>query len=78
MSRHDLPITKGLDAMPDKTSDKEAAAVPTAEPSPEAALDQIKAALRGLKYGVISIIVQDGVVIQLERTEKIRLRRPAR
>jgi hypothetical protein len=32
-------------------------------------------ALRGLKYGQISIIVQDGVVIQIERTERFRLRR---
>ena len=32
-------------------------------------------ALRGLQYGVVSIIVQDGVVVQVERTEKHRIRR---
>jgi hypothetical protein len=31
--------------------------------------------LQGLRYGVVSIVVQDGVVVQIERTEKHRLRR---
>ena len=39
------------------------------------ALAHIREALRGLEYGEISIIVQDGVVIQIERTERKRLRR---
>ncbi|MDX1948290.1 MAG: YezD family protein [Pirellulaceae bacterium] len=41
----------------------------------ETVLQQIADALRGLKFGTITIIVQDGVVVQLERTEKRRLRR---
>lgn len=45
------------------------------ETTSETVLQQISDALRGLKFGVISIIVQDGVVVQLERTEKRRLRR---
>jgi hypothetical protein len=32
-------------------------------------------ALQGLKFGVISIIVQDGVIVQIDRTEKRRFRR---
>jgi hypothetical protein len=40
----------------------------------EAALEQIRDALRGLRFGNVSIIVQDGVVMQIERTEKRRLR----
>jgi hypothetical protein len=36
---------------------------------------QILKALHGLRYGVVSIVVQDGVVVQIERTEKHRLRR---
>jgi len=32
-------------------------------------------ALRGLRFGVVSIIVQDGVIVQIDRTEKRRLRR---
>lgn len=39
-------------------------------------LDQIKDSLRGLRYGAVQIIVQDGVVVQIDRTEKRRLRRP--
>lgn len=45
------------------------------DPAGEGVLQHISDALRGLKFGVISIIVQDGVVVQLERTEKRRLRR---
>jgi hypothetical protein len=40
-------------------------------------LEQIQEALRGLKFGAVSIIVQDGVVVQIDRTEKRRLRRAA-
>lgn len=36
---------------------------------------QILKTLQGLRYGVVSIVVQDGVVVQIERTEKHRLRR---
>lgn len=39
------------------------------------ALGQIRRALSGLKYGTVCVVVQDGVVVQVERTEKIRLRR---
>ena len=38
-------------------------------------LAQIIKTLQGLRYGVVSIVVQDGVVVQIERTEKHRLRR---
>jgi hypothetical protein len=40
------------------------------------ALERIGAALRGLKYGTVTVVVQDGVVVQVERTEKVRLERP--
>ena len=42
-------------------------------PSDEA-LTQIRESLRGLKFGSVNIIVQDGVIIQIDRTEKRRLR----
>ncbi|MBX3435220.1 MAG: YezD family protein [Pirellulales bacterium] len=35
---------------------------------------QITRALRGLRFGSVNIVVQDGVVIQIDRTEKRRLR----
>jgi hypothetical protein len=41
----------------------------------EQALVHIREALRGLEFGGLSIIVQDGVVIQIERTERKRLRK---
>lgn len=37
-------------------------------------LDQVEAAIRGIQYGVVQIIIQDGHIIQIEKTEKIRLR----
>lgn len=37
------------------------------------ALDRIQAALAGLRFGTVTAVVQDGVVVQVERTEKIRL-----
>jgi hypothetical protein len=40
----------------------------------DGSLDAIRDALRGLRYGTVSIVVQDGVVVQIERTEKRRLR----
>jgi len=39
----------------------------------DSALARIGDALRGLRYGSVLAIVQDGVVIQVERTEKTRL-----
>ncbi len=42
----------------------------------DAVISQILQTLRGLRYGVVTIIVQDGVVVQIERTEKHRLRKP--
>lgn len=39
------------------------------------ALRQIEEALRGLQFGQVTVIVQDGVVVQVERTERRRLAR---
>ena len=41
-------------------------------------LDRISAALRGLRYGTVTAVVQDGVVVQVERTERRRFQRPRR
>jgi len=41
----------------------------------EATLSRIGEALRGLRYGSVLTIVQDGVVVQIERTEKTRFTR---
>ena len=43
--------------------------------SREREIAQIRDALRGLKFGAVNIVVQDGVVVQIDRTEKRRLRK---
>ena len=52
-------------------------AVPTGSTAPadDATLNRIGEALRGLRYGSVLTIVQDGVVVQIERTEKTRFSR---
>ena len=42
-----------------------------------AAHDRIAVALRGLRYGSVTAVVQDGVVVQVDRTEKFRVERRA-
>jgi hypothetical protein len=39
-------------------------------------MHQVREALRGLRFGTVTIIVQDGVVVQIDRLEKRRLRSP--
>jgi len=39
-------------------------------------LNQIARMLSGLRYGAVNIVVQDGVVVQIDRTEKHRVRGP--
>jgi hypothetical protein len=50
-----------------------------AETFPSASvIEQIRQSLRGLRFGTVTVIVQDGLVVQIERTEKRRLRGPRR
>ncbi|MER1986881.1 MAG: YezD family protein [Solibacillus sp.] len=44
------------------------------ENNTDVVLENIKASLETLKYGTITLVVQDGVVIQIEKNEKIRLK----
>ena len=50
----------------------------TSEQELQLSLEQIGGALRGLKFGSVNVIVQDGVVVQIDRTEKVRLRNASR
>jgi hypothetical protein len=52
----------------------EAVAGPKADADKRWPLEQIAEALRGLRYGTVTVVVQDGVVVQVDRTEKRRLR----
>jgi hypothetical protein len=40
------------------------------------ALARIEAALGSLRYGTVTVVVQDGVVVQVDRTERVRLDKP--
>jgi hypothetical protein len=46
--------------------------VPT-DASSAASLRQIEEALRNLRFGEVRVVVQDGVVVQVERIERMRL-----
>lgn len=46
--------------------------------STQVVLKQVRQALHGLQYGEVAILVQDGVVIRVERTEKVRVYRSSR
>jgi hypothetical protein len=37
-------------------------------------LDQVRNAVQGIRYGEVRVIIQDGVIVQIERMEKQRLR----
>jgi hypothetical protein len=39
----------------------------------DSVFEHIRGALRGLQFGAITIVVQNGRVVQIERHEKIRL-----
>ena len=41
----------------------------------DGAIGRIEAALRGLEFGTVTAVVQNGVIVQVERTEKVRLQR---
>jgi hypothetical protein len=43
---------------------------PTTAPVP---LDEIQQAVASIRYGVVQLIIQDGRVVQIDKTEKIRL-----
>lgn len=47
----------------------EATALPTEEE-----LSEIRRSLSGMRYGTVLVVVQDGVIVQIDRTEKKRLR----
>ncbi|MBB6048866.1 YezD family protein [Armatimonas rosea] len=44
------------------------------KPEPPLPLPEIEAAIRSIRHGVVQIIIQDGVVVQIDKTEKQRLR----
>jgi hypothetical protein len=43
-------------------------------PSRELDMDHVRVAIQGIRYGEVRVIIQDGVIVQIERVEKQRLR----
>ena len=39
----------------------------------ELAIKQVRKALKGLRFGTITLVVQDGIIIQIDRTSKTRV-----
>ncbi|MBQ8935681.1 MAG: YezD family protein [Oscillospiraceae bacterium] len=42
-------------------------------PISDSKIEQIQKLAEGLRYGTITLVFQDGVLIQLDRNEKIRI-----
>ncbi|MDD3394959.1 MAG: YezD family protein [Anaerotignum sp.] len=40
----------------------------------KSAMEQIEKLLKQIKYGSITLVVQDGKIVQIERNEKIRVK----
>lgn len=38
-------------------------------------LQELRRALSGIQYGMVNIVIQDGLIVQIDRTEKRRIRR---
>jgi hypothetical protein len=55
--------------MTNKTAPRPSAPLPSAE-LPIAAIQE---AVESIRFGVIQLIIQDGRVVQIDKTEKIRL-----
>jgi hypothetical protein len=59
------------------TSQSTVSAVPDPGPDhlpamPPALLQELREALRAIRYGAIELVIHDGRVVQLERREKVR------
>jgi hypothetical protein len=52
--------------------------LPEQDGGDELTLKRIEEALRGLRFGTITVVVQDGVVVQIDRTDRYRLVSPGR
>jgi hypothetical protein len=51
----------------------DSAATPNSVPSEPKWLELVRAQVRSLRYGVVQLVIHDGRVTQIERTEKTRL-----
>jgi hypothetical protein len=40
----------------------------------EIGLDQVRLAVKAIRFGEVRVVIQDGVIVQIDRVEKHRLR----
>ncbi len=40
----------------------------------EMGLEQVRLAVKAIRFGEVRVIIQDGVIVQIDRIEKLRLR----
>ena len=73
------PVTNPVAASPEPTAragaDTEASERLTRGKVPDSVVEAILDALRGVKFGQVTVTVQDGYVVQIERLERRRLRK---
>jgi hypothetical protein len=62
-----------VEAVPDP-EDESGSDPPDLTDEEQAVLARVGAALRRIRFGTISLVVQDGKVVQIETAEKFRLR----
>ncbi len=46
---------------------------PSSELSPSIPIEAIQEAVESVRFGVVQLIIQDGRVVQIDKTEKIRI-----
>jgi hypothetical protein len=61
-----------------RSEEKRIDAMATNDEEGREAVERIREALRDLRFGAVTAIVHEGVVVQVERTEKLRLVRSDR
>jgi hypothetical protein len=64
----DSESTRRNEVMPEKPHET----APLFDIDPPEAVELLRNALRGLRFGEVKVIIQDGVVVQVERTERTR------
>lgn len=57
----------------EERSSKSSSSAPSGAENIGLVLERVQEALRGLQYGEVTVTVQDGVAVQVERTDRVRL-----
>jgi hypothetical protein len=66
LEHDEMPMSNGT--VPSRDEER------TAHPAREFEMDHVRQAVRGIRFGEVRVIIQDGRIVQIERVEKQRLR----